>query len=608
LLNGISAVYDESASSAYTGHGLYLNAPYGSGALEFRIQFTDPLPVGSGRNYVTNPAINLLGKTTRIDYKTAVNQSMYIYTGTPTTMLPGDEVTTTDGYAVHLDSITNISGTYYAIYTATDPSGTTETSTYLPKGFEYSFFANKVSVRVEFIASSTTITTVTSGKQLFTDGAAFPLDSGWTVKHVEVSGGTVNGYLNYIALKYGSVTNPPMFSGTVQTGLASGIYIDGPKMADGTTKYRMRLSIFPGSTSSVIDSTGMFATGVGSTPNHLLKVSWPARDGSSHTLDAALPDYVVIPSSNSQASFNTAIGARWMIVNDKVVYLKSVESTGTGTQYNVKLAFGGVSGTEVTVGPFANASAASATLTYASAVNPTSCMVVLGSSAGMDLTNVTLFASGTAMSNVDSQSPACDVYPDLVPFGIATQMASGTGTPFMDLRFIQGRSSQPNAVKVNMGGVWKNWPVILLTEPNSAEKALIVYDSEAGTDGLTGLKVYKDVTGTQGADAMAFDPTSAFSWINQAAATTVYENNLYDFTPFSALIDGGTKGTVYFTIPEARKNAIFEVSKDSTSYPAELSALTSGISHFQTAVSSFTITNDLLPTILQKFTTNVTTS
>jgi hypothetical protein len=532
-------------------------------------------------------------------------------------MLAGDEVTTPDGYKVRLDSVIPSGSVYYALYTATDPSGLTQSSGYLATGNEYGFFANKIWVRVIFVgydnstSKGVTITNVISGKQLLTDGAAFPLDNGWTVKHVDVSNGTAYGLLNYIALKYGSVTNPPMFSGTVQTGLSAGTYIDGPKMADGTPKYQMRLGIFPGSISSVIDSTGMFATGIGSsgagTPTHLLIPSWPARDGSSQTLDASLPDYVVMPPSNSQsqASFNTNTNSRWMIVNDKVVYLKSVEPTGTGTQYQVRFAVGGSTGQEVVVGPFANASGASATFTYASSVNPISCTVKLGSPAfSNDSTNITLFTSGTQMSTTDSQSPACDIYPDIVPFGLSTQMASGTGTPYLILLSIQGRSSTPNKANVFMNNFWQNLPVLTVMEPGGG-RATIIYDSNA-SDGLTGLKVYKDLVGTMGSDGIYYDTTGAISWVDQAASQTLYENNLYDMTPFSTMIDGGTKGTIYLTIPEARRNALFEISKGSTSYLVELNALTSGINHFQTAVSSFTITPDMLGSILQRFTTNVT--
>jgi len=606
LLNGISAIYDESTSAAFTGHGLYLNASYGKGALEFRLQFTDPLPVGSGRSYATDPAINLLGKTVRIDYKSAVNQSLYIYVGTPTTMLIGDQVTTADGYKVHLDSITQSSGNiYYAVYTATDSNGITQTSSFLPSGSDYSFFANKVSVRVEYVSSSTAITTVTSSKQILTDGAAFPLDSGWTVKHVDVSGGTTNGYLNYIALKYGDVSNPPMFLGSVQTGLAAGTYINGPDMADGTPKYQMRLGIFPGSTSRVIDSTGLMVNGAGSDPsNHILKLSWPARDGSTQTLDAALPTYVVIPTSTATtASFNTNTNARWMIVNDKVIYLKSIEPTGTGTQYQIRLAVGGSTGQEVVVGPFANANGATSTFTYASNVDPIQCTVTLGHPEGIDLTNVTLTASGTT-STTDTTTPMCDIYPDSVPFGLSTQMASGTGTPYMILLSIQGRASTPNKANVLFSNGWLSLPVLSLIEPGGG-RATVIYDSNA-SDGLTGLKVYKDLVGTMGSDGISYDTTGKLTWVDQSASATLYENNLYDMTPFSTMIDGSTKGTAYFAIPEAKRNAIFEISKDSTSYLVELNALTSGINHFQTAVSSLTITPDTLSTILQRFTTNVT--
>jgi len=570
ILNGVDAKYDESSSTAYLGHGLYLSASYGTGALEYRIYFSNGLPVGTGRSYTTIPEIDLLGHTTGIDYLTAQNQTMYIYSGTKSTMMTGDEVSTADSYKVRLDSVTQGSGSiYYAIYTATDPSGATESSSQLTTNGDYNFFANKVSVHVDYVgydqsaAKGTTITRVTSGKQLLTDGASFPLDTGWTVKHVEVSNSTV-GVLNYIALKYGSITAPPTFSGSVQTGLAQGVVLDGPKMADGTPKFQMKLKGF-GSTSSIVDTTtaafdAIGSSGTGITPTHLIRPTWTARDGSTQTLDATLPAYVVIPASAAaSASFNTNLNSRWMIVNDKVVYLKSIESTGTGTQYNVKFALGGVAGQEVTVGPFANASVATATFTYTSNVNPISCTVTLGEpSQSTDLTNVTLTASG-AMAATDSSTGQCDLFPELVPMGVATQMTSNTGTPWMNLRFIQGGAGQANNVTFEGSAteLGKYWPIAVVGTPGSAGNMTIVYDSDAGTDGLTGLRAYLNVTNDT---TNTFNATAATALINQGASTTVYENGLYDVTPFSVELDGSVKNKMNVLVPEARRNAIFEIS------------------------------------------------
>ena len=574
ILNSVDATYDESSSSAFTGHGLYLSAPYGTGAIEYRIYFSNGLPVGTGRSYTQIPEIDFLGHTVGIDYATAQNQSMYIYSGTKTTMLTGDEVTTADGYKVHLDSVTQgSSNTYYAIYTATNPDGATETSGQLTTAGDYNFFSNKVSVHVDYVgydqaaAKGTTITRVTGGKQLLTDGAAFPLDSAWTVKHVDIDGGTATGTLNYIALKYGAVTAPPVFAGTVQTGLAQGTVIDGPKMADGTPKYQMKLKGF-GSTSSIIDTTtvsiaSIGSSGTGITPTHLLQPTWTARDGSTQTVDATLPAYVVIPTSAADSAFSTTTNARWMIVNDKVVYLKSVESTGTGTQYNVKFALGGVAGAEVTVGPFANASGATSTFTYTSNVNPISCTVTLGSVAGLDLTNVTLTASGT-MSATDSSTAACDVFPNLVPIGVATGLASNTGTPWLNLQFIQGNATATgNEVHFESSSseTGKDWPVMTIVAPAIAENVTIVYDSEAGSDGLTGLRAYLNLNRNVSNKYFNQTQQAGTTLVNQGAGTTVYENSLYHVTPYSIEINAPSKGLATVIVPEARRNTIFEISK-----------------------------------------------
>ena len=573
LLNDVNALYDESSSSAFSGHGLYLNASYGTGAIEYRIYFSNGLPVGTGRSYTTIPEIDMLGHTTGIDYLTAQDQSMYIYSGTKSTMMTGDEVSTADSYKVRLDSVTQGSAsTYYAIYTATNPSGATETSSQLTTNGDYNFFANKVSVHVDYVgydqsaAKGTTITRVTSGKQLLTDGAAFPLDTAWTVKSVEVTGGTAVGTLSYIALKYGSVSLPPTFAGSVQTGLAQGTVIDGPKMADGTPKYQMKLKGF-GSTSSIIDTATVEVSGIGSmTTNnvagatHLLQPTWTARDGSTQKIDATLPSYVVIPATGATtASFNTNINARWMVVNDKVVYLKTVEPTGTGTQYNVKFALGGVTGQEVTVGPFANASYANATFTYTSNVNPIQCNVYLGSPAGLDLTNVTLQASGTT-SSTDTSAAACDIYPNVVPVGTATQMTSATGTPYLDLRFIQGNvSGNSNSFAFNESATSTKWfPLMKIVGPSNAENVTIVYDSEAGTDGLTGMRAYLNFNENE--TTGQFMNFAATKLVDQGSSTVVYEDYLYHVTPRSIELDGSVKGALKAIVPESQRNAILEIS------------------------------------------------
>jgi len=589
ILNGVNAIYDESSSSAYTGYGMYLNASYASGALEYRIYFSTGLPVGAGRSYSQIPEIDMLGSTTGIDYATASNQSMYIYSGTKKTMMVNDEETTADGYKVHLDSVTQGSGTtYYAIFTATAPGtdGLTETSSQLTSAtggtVDYNFFANKVSVHIDYVgydqaaAKGTTIARITGGKQLLSDGSAFPMDSGWTVKHVDVSGTSAAGSqtLNYIALKQGGVSSPPTYSGTVQSGLAQGVVINGPKTKDGTPKYQMKLKGF-GSTTTVIDSTPVSINSVGSSgagmPTHIIQPTWVARDGSAQTLDASLPTYVVIPAYNAvgNTSFNTNVNARWMIVNDKVLYLKSVESTGASPpQYNVKFALGGTTGQEITVGPFANASGATSTLTYTSNVNPISCTVTVGNllATTTDLTNVTLSGTNaTNMSATDLTTGVCDIFPDAVPIGASTSIS--TGVPLLDLRFIQGGAGQANNVTFNESTTNKNWPVMRLIGAGTAlvsENVTVIYDSEAGTDGLTGLRAYlnlgeNDTANTTNIGRYVVGPQAQL--INQAASTTLYENSLYDVTPFSVELSAPTKGQLSAIVPEARRNAIFEISK-----------------------------------------------
>ncbi len=583
VLSGLRAIYDESTSTSLSGHGLFLSAPYSSGSLEYRVDFSgNGLPVGTGRSYTAIPEIDVLGHTIGIDVSTANDGQLTIYSGTKSTMMTGDEVSTAEGYKVHLDSVTQgSSNTYYAIYTATSPTGATESSTQLTTAGSYNFFANKISVYTDYVgydqsaAKGTTITRVTGGKQYLQDSTAFPLDTSWTVKKVNVTGGTAVGFLRYISLKYGSATNPPQWTGTFQTGLAQGTVINGPLMADGTPKYQMKLKGF-GSTSSIIDTTtvglkSIGTSGSGITSTHLLTPTWTARDGSTQTLDATLPDQVVIPAANTVASFNTAT-SRYMIINDKVVYLSSVTpaaSSGTIPTYTLTFKVGGSTGTDVTIGPI-NATGETATLSYLTNVNPISCTVSLGPVAGAtpDPTNVTVTGSGT-MSTTDSSGSACDIYPNVVPIGVSTQM---TGVPYLDLRFIQGNASSnvpsTNANKVifNASATNKYWPVMRIVGPSGTENQTIVFDSEPGTDGLTGLLVYKDLNSfidtNVTANATLFSPSTETLLINQpVASTSATEATKYDVTAWSAELDGSLNGQLTSIVPESRRDAILEISK-----------------------------------------------
>jgi hypothetical protein len=586
-VSGVNAVYSESSTTTLSGHGLYMNAPYSTGAFEYRIDFSgNGLPVGVGRYYTAIPEIDVLGHTIGIDYATATDGLLTIYSGTKSTMLTGDEVTTTEGYKVHLDSVTlGDANVYKAIYTATNPDGLTESSTQLGTGQSYNFFANKISVYCDYVgydqstAKGTTISRVTGGKQYLQDSTAFPLDTGWTVKEVNVSGTAPNQYLRYISLKYGSATNPPQWTGTFQTGLAQGIVVDGPKMADGTPKYQMKVKGF-GSASAIVDTTtvevaSIGTSGSGITSTHLLKPTWTARDGSTQTLDAVLPDQVVIPSGATVASFNSAT-ARYMIINDKVVYLSAVTpatTSGTVPTYTLTFKVGGSTGSDVTVGPI-NATGETTTLSYLTNVNPISCGVSLGPVGGStpDPTNVTVTSSGTAMSTTDATSGACDIYPNLVPIGRSTSI-DPTAAPYLDMRFIQGNAStNVNPVQFNSSGTMKYWPVMKLVGPLGTDNVTIVYDSDpsAPADGLTGLLAYGNLNLYQFAGGpynntgnyTTFSPVAETLLINQpVTSTSATEAAKYDVTPWSTELDGSVLGTLSAIVPEARRDAIFEISK-----------------------------------------------
>jgi len=586
ILTDVDAAYTESTNANYPGHGLYLAAAVNN--IEYRIQFgsgTQGLPVGVGRTYTAIPEIDLLGNAVGIDYLRTVNQSLYLHGGVKTTMTAGDEVSTLDGYKVKLDQVMLSGTSHYAIYTATSPTGTTETSVSLGSGQTHNFFAEAVSVYVESVGAAvggggTAVTRVTSGTKKLQDNAKFPFDESWTVKHVEVGGTTASaGYLNYIALRYGGQA-AQNFGGNVQTGLAQGTVINGPKTASGDPKFQLQLKGF-GSTSSIIDTTSVKVEGIGSsgtgiTSTHLLKPTWTARDGSTQTLGATMPSQIAIAGpiggSTSQVSFDNT--AKWTIVNDKVVYLEEVTSTSTSpTQYYVKLRVGGLDGTLVTVGPFTNNTGATATFAYTSAVNPIECTLDLGSetvTAG-SFSNVTITA-GTAISTTDSSAASlCDIVPDVVPIGAATQI--NTGVPWMDLRFIQGNvSGSQQPVKTNVSGSTTYWPVMVLASPSSAENVTVTFDSDSGdTSALTGLKAYLNLNPYQTATGNPLNNTgnyTSFMWetqqglVDQAVVGTSFlENNKYDVTPYSVELDATSKDVLSTIMPETRRNAILEVSK-----------------------------------------------
>ncbi len=711
--------YDESASTAYRGHGLYLSAPYSTGAIDFRLQFIDPLAVGSNRSFSRMPQINMLGRILDIDYKNALNGSLPVYTGAMNppvvlyqgngvitedgyqlsldavtmgsnntyyaiykatnqsgateisaqltngwsysffgnklrvqvitvgfdsaaasgyantnvtsklkvaNMYAGDSLTATNGYNIRLDSVTlGSSGKYYAVYTATNPSGATETSVQLTNGIEYFFFGNAFGVRAESVAYDTKLskgmakTNAITGRYILQDSAAFPLDNGWTVKHVDVSGSASQGLLNYIALKYGSATNPPQWAGTVQTGLAQGVWINGPRQADNAAKFQMRLKGF-GSTSTVIGTTTLTVYSVGSsgsniTTTHLLRPLWTARDGTSQWIDATLPGQVVIPDPGKDGSFNTATGARWMVVNDKVVYLKSIESTGIGTQYQVRFAIGRSGGQEVVVGPFANASGASAWMALNSSVNPILCKVVLGSPAGMDMTNVTLLRSGEITLN-DSFVPVCDLEPNTVPIGSSTLIPNTNAKPFMDLRFIQGRSSGEYGVNIEIDGVVKHWPLLITGKYKNAstsqtESAAAVYDSELGSNNVTGLIVFKDLEGFRSSDGLVVNTTNKYRWVNQAVVPPSnwgLDYVKYDITPLSVEIMGAIRNTVFLTFPSSTRPTLIEFNGGANiSSFVELTPLVGTMDHYKTSERTATITPDTF-TVLKRYVTYVTVS
>jgi hypothetical protein len=568
-LNQLQVTYDEATGSAYPGYGLFLSIPTATvptASIEYRVSFDTPLPVGTGRSYSSIPEINVLGYILGIDYANVLQNSLPIYSGTKQTMVVGDEVTTADSYTVRLDLVTQGSGNiYYAIYTATDPSGATATSDALVSGQEWNFFGSKVGVRVDFVgydqsaAKGTTMTRVTSGKKTLTTNIELPWDSNWVVKEINVSSSGATGLLNFISLKYRGPVGAQTFSGTAQTGLKQGVVLNGPLTKDGTPKYQMKLKGF-GSASKIVNTANVVVDGIGisgtsMTSTHLLKPSWTARDGMAQVMGASSPDQVAIPADGATALSLSTLSP-WAIINDKVVKWVSFADAGTSgsvQMWNLKFEIGGENGVEVTAGPM-NASGGTGTLTYTSSANPISCPVTLGSAALLDQQNITLTGSST-----------CDIVPDQVQFGAATMLSIA---PYMDLRYIQGNATvalNKQPVSFNESAVTKYWPVMKIVAPSSAENVTVVYDSEAASDNLVGLRAYLNLNdnGTAGMFLNAQAKTKLVDESATANSGQFYENNRYDYTPFStelALSELGTK-KLSVTVPAEQRNAIFEISQ-----------------------------------------------
>jgi hypothetical protein len=444
-------------------------------------------------------------------------------------------------------------------------------------GGSYNFFSNTVSVYVESIgydpsaAQGIATVRVTGGRKYLQDNSAFPLDTGWTVNHISV----VANKLYYISLKYGSITNPPQYTGTWSTGLAQGTVLNGPMKADGTPLYQMQLKGF-GSTSQQVATTfltvsdNLGTSGGGVTPNHLMKAAWTARDGSTQTLDATSPNKVWIPQSGAAFGNLSIGGAQWMIVNDKVLYLAGVDPTGSLGQYNVRFKVGGQNGQDVTVGPFPNASAETLTLQFSTNVNPILCNVTLGNF-GMTNDPTHLMINGSGVQNAaDNTTSNCDILPNIVPIGRATDMTSSV-IPYLDMRYVQGNATQSVGYGSNQpvslndsGGTNKNLPLLTLSsDAAGTEKVTFVYDSDnTGADSLTGLLAYRNLAlqnSTLGAANYTVNGTSAL--VNQAVGSgSLTSATQYHTTPFSIEMDASAKDTMSVVVPNMRRNAIFSIA------------------------------------------------
>jgi hypothetical protein len=151
-----------------------------------------------------------------------------------------------------------------------------------------------------------------------------------------------------------------------------------------------------------------------------------------------------------------------------------------------------------------------------------------------------------------------------------------TGVPYLDLRFIQGNASSnvpstnQNAVQYNASGTAKLWPVMRIVGPSGTENETIIFDSEPGTDGLTGLIVYKDLNTMQmiggelnnTGNYTVFNNTAESLLINQpVSSTSATESTKYDVTAWSAELDGTLNGQLTSIVPESRRDAILEISK-----------------------------------------------
>ncbi|MBI1974066.1 hypothetical protein HYS54_04595 [Candidatus Micrarchaeota archaeon] len=632
--------YGENDFPPVVGHGLYWNASDTN--LRYSIVFDTQLPTDT--NYLTIPKINFLGYNFAIDYR-SMNRTTFpdLYTGKAWIAAAGDKFSEFAGYEIEFVGATVITGNTIAanVKVTRKSDGAVEQRTDLQDGVGWPFFANpstgigEITVYVERVGAtpSTLQSVVGRGQVRVRPGQDFTLDKRWYVPTQGVDVVTDSG-LRFFSFVYGnrsaSSSDPEgrgNFRGSPVNGLKAGYVLNGPLRADGTAKFTVTLRGF-GGTRTVDTADLWFGTnnGIAGTSNlPTINAKWRDRDGLMNYLSHQNPFQVNFTATNNSSIdyandgagagdiinyINMSVGgAVYTVVNDKVLYLDSIEATGT-SNYSINFYVGG--------NPSLNPEA------YRVTAGP---IPAAGSVVGLDANNTTLTVGGvsgftctvqlmsTSSVAVLQNGSTCNLHPSQVRFGAATVVDSRVQS--MDLMGIghgaywrtnrpsptlQGDWSLGGIAYTSLAGVGNNlnmMPFVRVFENTSISQTAILgpfnyslvldansTNNQAGSAETTpryGFGVY-DTTIIQNTNGSVDDPLlltlgGAGSWAGSTALINLSRNSTsspllaqnvdpsafleslkYHTDAFGAEFDGSTLGEVKVVHPEDQRDAVVRLA------------------------------------------------
>jgi len=539
----LAAKYSEDPSGA-TGHGLYLNVP--NAALKYQIVFSTPLPIGTSVNYQNTPQMTILGKSYGIDWANTQAGTLALFSGDKQTLNVGDQITS-GTYQVSFTNEYVQSNVDMAIFTVKAADGTTQTTSGLASGQSYSmtFGSDTVTISIDSVGHSAgtagtgfAVVRVGTGTQKLSGGQVFPGNTNWVIDSVNTQGSGATLALTSIVMRY---TNT--YQGSYSNGLAAGSVINGPITASGNPLFTVSLQGFGSQTTTAYYTTpvAISATGQDADNSSTIQVQWADRDGEQENFAPTTQNAENITVGNVSAAWGTGLitnttsgtilgglntvngqsaDAKWTIINDKVVYLDSVQRN-SNNQYTVNFIVGGQNGQTRAVAGLSNAT--NSTFAYTSVSNPISCNFQVDDQ---------LAGSASRALVVLQNSSTCMLGAGSVQFGNALQF---TTAPTMDL-------SNSTAM---FGGALRNATAFVKA---NGETTAVTYHGTVGTSIQLGL-----MAGNANAESAGY--------ISQTNPSTVgYNSNQYEITARSTQLDGSMVGKVTLTIPSAAQDSLIAFS------------------------------------------------